>query len=854
MIDKIIKDKNQIAYSKIFKIKKEFKYIIHKYFSYFILILFVLSLILLSSKQIYAQNEDLYKTFLIKGLVKYILPNFDTPFELIDGSIIPSNCRLITDKNGYLEFHSKKNLIRVLPSSTLEIKNNQIELVNGTIYINTLDKININCSGENLIIYNGIIILQISKEILINFVNDAMVEINSKVFQPTKNDRIFSLNKKELIKSNEKISLNKFDLFPNEINKKVENLNDLIDIFFERIFYLIEKNNNFIQKIDTAEKNSFELEKKLNEQLKSIENSKGELLQILNKYSEIYQSVESEILDYKFIRYHYLEFYFQMRNYFEYYKRLIEYANDVNHLNDFDEFPDYSSKSSFMIVYDKIKSFTETVRLSYQVLEITYINILDSNSTINKSFIKYENIKSKIIQKIEEIIKSSITQLPNDLIDLISQTFLTQIESKVSTTIYINRLYDILLLLNNEFIEDEKIINKFFSLDDIVYKFLYLKQAEDIKDELIQNFTNLDRNISILKYLNSNSKLIKDDEAKKLLYSIIQFYPDYEEDNLSMLSIADEISKAYKKYTNLLKYFLKKDDATYYQSLLNKEIDKYLNYLSFTQNEIIKVKESDKVDISYLNSLINIQDNLILITYKIYETLKFKYSLIQFPKKMYIDQQKEYISNLKKEIENLNYEEKLNKKNQEIKKILIIRIILINQVIEDIANFKQSIKDYSYQKANVEKSLQLYNLAIANKNNFSAQNYSENTSLIWETNQLLVSLDDFILLINNFESQLKIFFEDIQGFYLMESFDEENIDKINKKIENLKMIYNDFTLYYFNLIEKIYQFSTNISIIQSSNNDILIKDIIKDLNTFIFLYKSKIDSFRSILAIIKVIF
>ncbi|MEJ5274156.1 MAG: hypothetical protein WH035_08500, partial [Spirochaetota bacterium] len=334
----------------------------------------------------------------------------------------------------------------------------------------------------------------------------------------------------------------------------------------------------------------------------------------------------------------------------------------------------------------------------------------------------------------------------------------------------------------------------------------------------------------------------------------IQFYPDYEEDNLSMLSIADEISKAYKRYTNLLKYFLKKDDATYYQSLLNKEIDKYLNYLSFTQNEIIKVKESDKVDISYLNSLINIQDNLILITYKIYETLKSKYSLIQFPKKMYIDQQKEYISNLKKEIENLNYEEKLNKTNQEIKKILIIRIILINQVIEDIANFKQSIKDYSYQKANVEKSLQLYNLAIANKNNFSAQNYSENTSLIWETNQLLLSLDDFILLINNFESQLKIFFEDIQGFYLMESFDEENIDKINKKIENLKMIYNDFTLYYFNLIEKIYQFTTNISIIQSSNNDILINDIIKDLNTFIFLYKSKIDSFRSILAIIKVIF
>ncbi len=821
--------------------------------SIFRIFLLLFFLILLSSP-IFAQDQQSYKVFILKGTVNYILPNFNQPFNLIDNSIIPSNCKIVTNDNGYLEIHSKSGLIRILPSSSLEIKNNNIELISGTIYINTLDKIEITSGKDNLLIYKGIVIIQFSKETIINFISDAQIEINSTSFQPTKNDRIFVITGANIVKSKEKLSINKFDQFSKEIKTKVENINNLIDIFFERIFYLIEKNNSFIEKINNSEKRATEIENKVKEKIQKIDEKNSDIIGLLSNFGEIYQLVESEILDYKFIRYHYLEFYFQMRNYFEYYKRLIEYANDVYELNQFDEFPDYSSKSSFMIVYNKIKSFTETIRLSYEVLEITYINILDSNGVINKSYNKFEIIKSEMISKLNDIIINFDTQLPKDLITLISQTFLIQLESKVNTTIYINRLYDILLLLNNEFIEDEKIINKFFSLDDIVYKSLYLKQADDIKTELLNNFSNLNKNITILKYLLSNSKLIKNENTNKLLSTIIQFYPDYEEDYLSMLSIIDEIGKAYNKYTQLLKLFLKKEDSSLYQNIFSKEIEKYLGYLNFIQSEILKTKDSENFDISYLKSLINIQDNIIFVTNLLYETLKNKYPQIQFAKKLFIDQQKEYNVKLKEEIENLNYEETKNKENQETKKFLIIRIILVNQILEDIENFKQSIKDYEYQKSNVLKSLQLYNIAITNKSSFNAQNFTVNSSLIWETNQLLLSLDNFIVQLNIFELQLKEFFDDIQTFYLLENFSDENLKQIQEKVSKIQNIYNVFTLYYFNIIEKIYQFNTNISILQSQDDDILINDIIKDLNTFIFLYKSKIDSFRSILSIIRVVF
>ncbi|MCR4421880.1 MAG: hypothetical protein NUV32_05360 [Exilispira sp.] len=819
-------------------------------FRILLLLFFIFSL----SHPILAQNLQSFKVFIIKGTVNYIIPNFNQPFDLVDNSIIPSNCKIVTSKNGYLEIHSKTSLIRILPSTTLEIQNDKIILISGTIYINTLDNIYIISGKDNLLIYRGTVIIQFSKETIINFISDAQLEINSTSFQPTKNDRIFTINNGNIIKSKEKLPINKFDQFSKEIKTKVENINSLIDIFFERIFYLIEKNNSFIERINYSEKRAYEIENKVKEQLQKFDEKNSDILNLLNNYGEIFQLIEGEILDYKFIRYHYLEFYFQMRNYFEYYKRLIEYANDVYELNQFDEFPDYSSKSSFMILYNKIKSFTETIKLSYEVLEITYINILDSNSVINKSYNKFEIIKSNMLSKLNDIFINYDNQLPKDLITLISQTFLIQLESKVSTTIYINRLYDILLLLNNEFVEDEKIINKFFSLDDIVYKSLYLKQADDIKADLINNFSNLNKNLTILKYLLSNSKLIKNENTNKLLSTIIQFYPDYEEDYLSMLSIIDEIGKAYNKYMQLLKLFLKKEDSSLYYNIFSKEIEKYISYLNFIQSEIFKYKDSENLDITYIKSLINIQDNIIFVTNLLYETLKNKYPQIQFPKKLFIDQQKEYNIKLKNEIENLSYQENTEKKNQEIKKFLIIRIILINQILEDIEIFKQSIKDYEYQKSNVIKSLQLYNIAITNKSSFDAQNYSQNSSLIWETNQLLFSLDNFIIQLNNFEVQLKDFFDNIQIFYLLENYSDENLKEIEDNITKIQNLYNIFTLYYFNLIEKIYQFNTNILMLQSKDDNLLTNDIIKDLNTFIFLYKSKIDSFRSILSIIRVVF
>lgn len=821
---------------------KNFKYI------FFVFLIFGFSL------NIIAQTTNQYKTFITKGEVNYYLTNFQNPFPLIDNSIIPQNCKIVTGKNGYLEIHSNSDLIRILPSSTLEVNNNNFKLISGTIYINTINQISITIDKNNLTIYKGIVIVQNIKIVLINFLNDAQVELNAQIYKPSKNERIFTITEEKLQPSKEKLPLSQFNIFNKEITNKIVNVNDLVDIFFERIYYLIEKNNSFIQIIDNSEKKGVEIENTLKNQIIEVQKSNSNTIALLNRYGEIYQTIESQIMEYNFNKYHYLEFYFQMRNYFEYYKRLIEYANNIYDLSNFEEFPDYSSKSSFMIVYDKIKSFTETVRLSYQLLEITYINILDSNSPINKSFNKYNNLKQQLQKEIENLIKQRFSNMPKDINSTITQTFMTQLYCKTSTTIYINKLYDILMILNNEYIEDEKIINKFFSLDDIIYKSLYLEQAKSIKTELIDNFSTLDRNIVILKYLSSNSNLAMDNDTQNFLNIIIQFYPTYNDDYLSLISIIDEINKSYNKYYQLLKFFLKKDELNYYQNIFSREIDKYLEFISYLQGEILKIKQNENIDVSFLNSLLDIQEKLINVTYSLYEVLKLKYPSIQFPKKLYIDQQKEYLIKLKDEIKNLNIEKINLNKNEEMKKFLIIRIVVINQILEDIEIFKQSIKDYEFQKSNVQKSLLLYNLALTNKTSFNAQNFTDNTSIIWEANQIFMDIDDFYLKLNIFEKNLSRFFEDIQNYYLLESFSEQDYNEIEKKVILIKKQYNDFTITYFELIDKIFKFSTNLTQIQANNEDIKINDIINEFITFFFLFKSKFDSFRYILSVLRVIF
>lgn len=833
----------------------------------YLILIFILIFIInitINTRIINAQNSDnnssinsisgSFKVFILKGDVAYNLPNFKDSFPLIDGATIPSNCVINTGKNGYLEINSEKNLIRILPSSILEFKNNELSLISGTIYINTIDNISITINKLVFKIYKGIVAVKFSDNIFFNFINDAQIEFNSNIFKPAKTDRIYSFINNNLEVSKNKFPLDQFKIFNKEIENKINFVNNLIDIFFERIYYLIEKNNSFLEKIDSSEKKNLEIENKLKLELENLSQQKKDISQQLNKYSDLYQIIQEEILEYNFNKFHYLEYYFQMRNYFEYFKRLIEYSNDIYDLDKFDEFPDYSSKSSFFIVYDKIKSFKETVRLSYQLLEMTYVNILNTNSPINKSFSRFETLKNLIKNQIDQIIKESYKNVPDDINSLITQTFLTQLECKTSTNIYINRLYDILLLLNNEYIEDETAINKFFSLDDIIYKSLYLEQSEDIKNELMLNFNLLEKNITILNYLITNSKVINDLDTQKLLISIIQFYPTYNEDYLSVLSIVNEIKNAYNKYKLLLKNFIKQTESNYYQNIFSKEVDKYLDFIIYLQNEIYKTQESEKIDIFYLNSIIDIQKKLISITYSMYDLLKTKFPSIQFPKKLYIDQQKEYIEKLTLSIQNLNTNQISFEKNLNIKKDLIIRIVAINQILEDMILFKESIKDYEHQKSNIQKSLLLYNLSITKKSSFSAQNFDQNSSIIWQTNQLIISIDQFLSNLNTFENRLSEIFENLQVYYLMEDYQEEDLKKIENYISMIQKYYNEFAVYYFALLDQIYQFTISYNQIQANNDNILINDIIKDLKTFIFLYKSKFESFRYILSVLRVIF
>lgn len=823
---------------------------------YFLILLFLINIFLLinGSNHIFAQSSEQYFAFIKKGEVNYFLPNFTSPFELIDESIIPANCKLVTGQNGYLEIHNSNTLLRIIPNTSLEIVNNNINLINGTMYINTLTPIKITINKNPMTIHPGIIIINFNKYILINFVSDCKIEYNEQSINPTKTERIFKIENNNIEKSKEKLPLNQFDFFNNEIKNKIKFINELIDIFFERIFYYIDKNNTFVSIIENTEKKFSELQAKTNNELKTLKESSNNPVEALKKYGEIYQLVEGEILYYNFIKYHYLEFYFQMRNYFEYYKRLIQYSNHIYDLNLFNEFPDYSSKSSFMIVYDKIKSFTETVKLAYEVLEITYINMLDSNSTINKQFLKFESLKENIKQESGNLIKEIFSNLPKDINNIIIQTFFTQVQCKTSTTVYINRLYDILLLLNNEYSEDEKIINKFFSLDDIIYKSLFLQQAQDVKEELDNNFKTLDRNIIILRYLMTNSNIIKDSKLQNILSTILEFYPSYNDDYLSVLSIIDEIEKSYKRYLNLLRFYLKVSEGSYYQNLFAKEIDKYLVYFAFIQNEIMKLKSQENVDTIYISSLIDIQDKLISITYLMYDILKNKYKTIQFPKKLYVDQQKEYNQKLKEEINNINLNKNLLSENELIKKLLIIRVVVLNQILEDFNIFNESIKDYEFQKSNLQKSILLFNLSLSEKNSFDPNNFTTNSYIIWKSETLLLEMDKFFKIFNKFKVNLSQFFEDMQGYYLQDKFETKDIIEIKEKTDKIEKSYNDFLINYFSIMDKIYEFNSEILSIQSNTTNINVINIINELNTFIFLYKSKLDSIKYFLSVLRVIF
>ncbi|MFN3412283.1 MAG: hypothetical protein ACK4YF_09005, partial [Exilispira sp.] len=731
----------------------------------YIYLMIYIFLALFTCQNIYSQENNSYKTFITNGNVNYYLPNFTGGFALIDDSIIPQNAKIVCGKDGYLEIHSKTNLIRFLPSTEIEIRNNNIELLSGTIYINTIDSISLTINKTNFNIYKGIIVIQFSKEILINFISDAQIELNNQIFKPTKTKRIFKIINNNFQETKDKLSLERFSFFSREIINKINFINQLIDIFFERIFYLIDKNNSFIKVIEEFSSNKNEIEDNIILEIKKAEERNKNDIESLKDYALIYHKIQSNILDYNFLKFHYLEFYFQMRNYIEYYKKLISFANSIYDLNNFDEFPDYSSKSSFLIVYDKIRSFSDAVKTSYQLLEMSYLNILDSNSPVNKSFSKYELLKNQLKEQIEKIILESFINLPKDLRNIIASTFITQLECKASTTIYINKLYDILLILNNEYLEDQKIINKFFSLDDIVYKSLYLKQAEDINAELEKNFSTLNKNITILKYLTTNSNLIKDIKTLNFLNSIIEFYPYYNDDYLSVIYIIEEIKKSYSKYNQLLKLFIKKTDEKYYQNVLNLEIDKYLDYFRFIQNEITKIYNSEKKDIFFLVSLLDIQNKLISISYSLYDLLKSKFPSIYMPKKLYIEQQREYLNKLKEEISNITLEQSLKMKDEEIKSYLIIRIVVLNQIIEDIKSFRQSIKDYEIQKTNLQKSLLLFNLSINNKNSFDSENYKDNLSIIWNSEQLIGSFDQFFLKLDSFEKNINEFFDEIQNLY-----------------------------------------------------------------------------------------
>ena len=645
-------------------------------------------------------------------------------------------------------------------------------------------------------------------------------------------------------------NLEKFD---SETSDQIYLLNNLVDIFLDRFFKIVEKNNSFIKVIDESTLTLAKQKEEINELLPLLVDSHSNIKDRLMIFSNIYQTINEKLEQFNLLKDHYLEYYFQVKNYIEYFKRLIIMANQIKDLDNFNEFPDFKSRSDFFIAYGKLSSLVETAQLTSQIVESTYVNIINPLSPPNLSYLSLQKLKNQIVLEFESSLTESFKDLSLDILAVIKQTLFIQLDCKSLITINFNQLNEIKQTLVSEYNEDFSVINPLFSFDDIMYKSLLLMQADEITSNFFDNYDKLSKNIEVLNYLSRYSDFINP-QIQEVIKQIIEIYPSYENNLLLIKQLNNEIKKDYARYQKLLSSYIKKSELAYYQSIFIQESTKYISYIEIIQKEYYKEVESGSEDPFHLMIYLNIQKKIVSVVKLMNSFLSRKFTNIIFSKKLEFEQIENYLATTEKSIKQKYSSSFQANTIEKTTQYLIVAIVASSQVINNIQLYRSTLKDLQLQKENLQKNLSFYTLSIADKDSFDATTFNKNLTVFSSIEKLLLNLDILSQSLDKFETAVVDFNSFIQNFYLIDMKKTENMEQLNQQIAMLKSRYNEFISSLFAVSSIINDIEGNIEYLRLNSNNSSTLDLISELSKLIYTYQSKIEILNNIFSIINILF
>jgi len=647
--------------------------------------------------------------------------------------------------------------------------------------------------------------------------------------------------------------LKNLEKFDSETSDQIYLLNNLVDIFLDRFFKIVEKNNSFIKVIDESTLTLAKQKEEINELLPLLVDSHSNIKDRLMIFSNIYQTINEKLEQFNLLKDHYLEYYFQVKNYIEYFKRLIIMANQIKDLDNFNEFPDFKSRSDFFIAYGKLSSLVETAQLTSQIVESTYVNIINPLSPPNLSYLSLQKLKNQIVLEFESSLTESFKDLSLDILAVIKQTLFIQLDCKSLITINFNQLNEIKQTLVSEYNEDFSVINPLFSFDDIMYKSLLLMQADEITSNFFDNYDKLSKNIEVLNYLSRYSDFINP-QIQEVIKQIIEIYPSYENNLLLIKQLNNEIKKDYARYQKLLSSYIKKSELAYYQSIFIQESTKYISYIEIIQKEYYKEVESGSEDPFHLMIYLNIQKKIVSVVKLMNSFLSRKFTNIIFSKKLEFEQIENYLATTEKSIKQKYSSSFQANTIEKTTQYLIVAIVASSQVINNIQLYRSTLKDLQLQKENLQKNLSFYTLSIADKDSFDATTFNKNLTVFSSIEKLLLNLDILSQSLDKFETAVVDFNNFIQNFYLIDMKKTENMEQLNQQIAMLKSRYNEFISSLFAVSSIINDIEGNIEYLRLNSNNSSTLDLISELSKLIYTYQSKIEILNNIFSIINILF
>ncbi|HNV43183.1 MAG TPA: hypothetical protein PKH20_00395, partial [Exilispira sp.] len=591
----------------------------------------------------------------------------------------------------------------------------------------------------------------------------------------------------------------------------------------------------------------------INELLPLLVDSHSNIKDRLMIFSNIYQTINEKLEQFNLLKDHYLEYYFQVKNYIEYFKRLIIMANQIKDLDNFNEFPDFKSRSDFFIAYGKLSSLVETAQLTSQIVESTYVNIINPLSPPNLSYLSLQKLKNQIVLEFESSLTESFKDLSLDILAVIKQTLFIQLDCKSLITINFNQLNEIKQTLVSEYNEDFSVINPLFSFDDIMYKSLLLMQADEITSNFFDNYDKLSKNIEVLNYLSRYSDFINP-QIQEVIKQIIEIYPSYENNLLLIKQLNNEIKKDYARYQKLLSSYIKKSELAYYQSIFIQESTKYISYIEIIQKEYYKEVESGSEDPFHLMIYLNIQKKIVSVVKLMNSFLSRKFTNIIFSKKLEFEQIENYLATTEKSIKQKYSSSFQANTIEKTTQYLIVAIVASSQVINNIQLYRSTLKDLQLQKENLQKNLSFYTLSIADKDSFDATTFNKNLTVFSSIEKLLLNLDILSQSLDKFETAVVDFNNFIQNFYLIDMKKTENMEQLNQQIAMLKSRYNEFISSLFAVSSIINDIEGNIKYLRLNSNNSSTLDLISELSKLIYTYQSKIEILNNIFSIINILF